>query len=54
MPTIVELSGLDQGSLPWLAGVLAVCAAVTRVMAHPAVNEFLRRFLPWLAPDKEA
>lgn len=31
--------------------VLAVCAAVTRVMAIPQVNDFLERFVPWLAPE---
>lgn len=31
------------------AVVLSVAAAVTRVLALPAVNDFLERFLPWLA-----
>ncbi|HET6874658.1 MAG TPA: hypothetical protein VFH70_07760 [Acidimicrobiales bacterium] len=33
------------------ASVLAIAAAITRVMALPAVEVFLRRFLPWLAAD---
>lgn len=48
-PILVQATGLDPSSLPWLAGVLAVCAAVTRVMALPQVEAFLRRFLPFLS-----
>lgn len=33
----------------WAATGLAVAAAVTRVMALPAVDTFLARFLPFLA-----
>lgn len=33
----------------WLGGVLAAAAAITRVMALPAVDAFLARFVPWLA-----
>ena len=36
------------------AVVLLVAGAITRVMALPFVNEFLRRFLPFLAPDDAA
>lgn len=35
----------------WAATGLAICGAVTRIMAMPAVNQFLARFLPFLAPD---
>jgi hypothetical protein len=48
-PVLVQATGLDPTSLPWLAGVLAVCAAITRVMALPQVEAFLRRFLPFLS-----
>ena len=30
---------------------LAIAAGITRVMTLPAVNQFLARFLPFLAPD---
>jgi hypothetical protein len=30
---------------------LTVAGAVTRVASLPAVDQFLRRFIPWLAPD---
>jgi hypothetical protein len=35
----------------WAAGGLAVAAAVTRVMALPAVETFLQRFVPFLAAE---
>lgn len=41
--------GLDPDRLPWLAGFLALCAGFARLMALPQVEEFLRRFLPFLA-----
>ncbi len=50
-PVLVEAAGLDPGKLPWLAGVLAGCAGVTRVLALPGVETWLRRFVPWLAAD---
>lgn len=50
---IVEALGLDQG-IPWVAASLAATAAITRVMALPAVNNWLRRFVPWLAPESDA
>ena len=42
-------AGLDPAKLPWLVVPLAVAAAVTRIMAVPAVETWLRRFLPFLA-----
>ena len=50
---IVEALGLDQG-IPWVAASLAVTGAVTRLMALPAVNDWLRRYVPWLAPESDA
>ena len=50
-PVLVDAAGLDPARLPWLAGVLAVCATVTRVLALPGVESWLRRFVPWLAAD---
>lgn len=47
---IVEAIGLDPG-WQWVAGSLTVTGAITRVMALPAVETFLRRFVPWLAAD---
>lgn len=45
---IVETIGLDP-SWQWVSASLAVTGAVTRVMALPAVDDFLARFVPWLA-----
>lgn len=45
---IVEAAGLDP-SWQWVAAVTVVTGAVTRLMAVPAVEEFLARFLPFLA-----
>lgn len=40
----------DPDSYPYAVGqVLAVAATVTRVMSLPKVEQFLRRFLPFLA-----
>jgi hypothetical protein len=50
-PILVEAAGVDPAAIPWLAGVLALCGAVARVMALPVVEEFLGRFIPWLAAD---
>lgn len=35
----------------WAAGGLALAAAITRVMALPAVEAFLARFVPFLAAE---
>ena len=47
-PTIAAELGVE--SIPWVAGALAVIAAVTRVLAIPGVIAWTQRFLPWLAP----
>lgn len=48
-PVLVSEAGLDPARWPWLAGFLAVCAVVTRVMASPVVESFLAAYVPWLA-----
>lgn len=48
-PLIVSATGLTVTQLPWLGVVLAVAAAVTRVMAIPGVETWLRTYLPFLA-----
>lgn len=47
---IVEVLGLNQ-QWQWVSASLVVTAAITRLMAVPAVNAWLARFLPFLAPD---
>jgi hypothetical protein len=36
---------LGGESVPWVAAIIGVAAAITRVMAIPAVNEWLTRWL---------
>jgi hypothetical protein len=48
---IVEALHLDP-TWQWVAIATAVTGGITRLMAVPAVEMFLRRFLPWLAADK--
>jgi len=38
-----------DASAPWALAVVGVSAAVTRVMALPAVEAFLEAHVPWLA-----
>ncbi|MFD3946865.1 hypothetical protein [Streptomyces sp. NPDC058579] len=54
LPAIVDASGLPA-TLPWVAGALAVAAALTRVMAVPAVQKLLPSWLrttPGAADDR--
>lgn len=54
-PTVAAVGGLDKlDTAPAVGQVLAVCAIVTRVMAVPGINDFLRKFLPFLATDPKA
>lgn len=53
-PVLVQTAGLDPDSLPWLAGALAIAGGLARIMAHPLVEEFLRRFVPFLAAAPSA
>lgn len=48
LPQIVEASGIND-ALPWVAGMLAVSAGLTRVMAVPAVQ----RWLFWLNTEEK-
>lgn len=48
---IEEATGYDLDGVPFVVTALLVCAGFTRVMALPAVEEFLRRFFPFLAAD---
>jgi hypothetical protein len=44
----------DPAAATGAAGIaLAVAAGITRVMALPTVDTFIRRFLPFLAPDNK-
>lgn len=51
---IEEATGYDLDGVPFVVTVLACAAAVARVMALPAVEVFLRTFVPFLAAAPEA
>lgn len=46
---------LPEGLRLWLLGAAGILtgasAAIARIMAIPAVNDFLREYFPWLAPE---
>lgn len=51
-PAVLDaISGSGDGASlgAWAVGALAVSGAVTRVLALPGVETFLRQFAPWLA-----
>lgn len=52
VPEIVDQSGLSRYA--WAGGVVAVAAAVTRVLAIPGVNAWLTRHVPPLAAAPKA
>ncbi|MFB9389846.1 hypothetical protein ACFPM3_30255 [Streptomyces coeruleoprunus] len=47
LPALVDAAGLPA-TLPWVAGALAAAGALTRLMAVPAVQALLPR---WLRTD---
>lgn len=47
---VVEAAGVDQTNTV-IAATVAGAAGVNRVMALPAVNDFIARFIPWLAAE---
>ena len=49
LPTIAVAGDLNTKA--GVAQVLAVCAVITRIMAMPAVNDFLRQYAPFLAAE---
>lgn len=51
-PLVVDALGLPDWA--WVGASLAVAAGITRVMALPSSEAFLRRFVPWLAAAPKA
>lgn len=47
IPTVAVAAGVD--AVPAVAQAVVVAAAITRVLAMPAVDRWLRTYLPWLA-----
>ncbi len=52
VPAVAAVSHL--GAVPGVGLVLTVSAAVTRVLALPAVEDFLHEWAPWLAAQPPA
>lgn len=52
LPQIIDASGADD-TVPWVGASLAISAAVTRIMAIPGVERWLRRWFPWMAADED-
>lgn len=42
---LVQAGIVDPAATPWLAAIVVVTTGITRVMAMPAVDELLRRYL---------
>lgn len=47
LPVVFMTAGISQEA--YAVQVLAVTGAVTRVLALPGVNDWLEKFIPWLA-----
>ncbi len=52
LPVIALTAGISEQAA--VAQVLLVTGAITRVLALPGVNDWLARFLPWLAAAPKA
>lgn len=48
LPLIVGAADIDE-TAPIVAGVIAAAGGFARVMALPQVEDFLQKFVPWLA-----
>lgn len=53
VPLLVQAAGIDQ-TLPLVASGIAVSAAITRIMALPGVEAWLRAHVPFLAANPPA
>lgn len=49
LPLLINEAGVNGSTVPGIVTVLAVAAAITRIMALPFTEQFLRRFVPFLA-----
>jgi hypothetical protein len=52
LPVIATVG--DLGAVPGVTQVVAVAGVVTRILAIPGVDAWLRRFVPWLAAQPAA
>lgn len=51
LPAVVSALGLDPVVYPIVGTILTVAGVVTRILAIPAVNDFIAEYLPFLAPS---
>ena len=51
VPVLLEQTGLKADQWPWLAAIVGFCAAITRVINTPVVEDLLRQLAPWLAAN---
>ena len=49
LPFIADAAGL--AAVPWAVGVLAIAGAITRVLALPGVEAWLRKYFSWLSAE---
>lgn len=49
LPLIAASAHID--TVPAVAAILTATAAVTRILAIPEMEDWLRTFVPWLAAD---
>lgn len=49
LPLVAGAAGMS--AIPWVAGVLALAGAVTRVLAVPGVEAWLRKYFSWLSAE---
>ncbi|MDK8775107.1 hypothetical protein QP912_06725 [Corynebacterium pseudodiphtheriticum] len=49
LPVIAEAYGIT--AIPWVAAVLAVTTGTTRLLATPAVAQWIEKYLPWLSAE---
>jgi hypothetical protein len=47
VPTVATTTGLD--TVPAVTQLIVVAGVITRILAVPGVDQWLRQFLPWLA-----
>lgn len=52
LPVLATVPGVE--SVPGWSRVIAVAAVVTRILAVPGVDEWLRKFVPVLASEPKA
>lgn len=51
LAALLTMISVDSGTPAALATAVAVSATVTKVMGIPAVNDFINKFLPFLAAE---